>query len=199
MPEATAAAAALAAAALQAVGTFRRGHRHAAGERIALWSAAQRRVAALRVHFDAARSSGPPDPGPAEAVTLLDRYGVDWSRTDLVWSLYVLADGSGLCCRSDHRLPAILPPRRPRPGTGTPAATQRACREPHRSGRRRRPRTQRVAAQADTIGDVAPYRIVAAAAGPQHRVRDPGPVRRRRRQPPPGHRPIRLPLAGRRR
>jgi hypothetical protein len=108
---ATAAATDLAAAALEAVATFGRGTRSPAEQRIADWSAAQRRAAALRVHLDAASSGGPPDPPPAEAVTLLDRYGVDWSRTDLVWSLYVLADGSGLWCRSDHRLPAILAAR----------------------------------------------------------------------------------------
>jgi hypothetical protein len=109
--EATTAAAAFAAAALEAARTFRRDHQCSAEARIESWSAAQRRVAALRVHLDAASSGGPPDPRPAEAVTLLDRYGVDWSRTDLVWSLYVLADSSGLWCRSDHRLPAILAAR----------------------------------------------------------------------------------------
>jgi hypothetical protein len=73
---ATAAATALAADAVEAAATFGRGTQSPAGQRIAAWSAAQRRVAALRVHLDAASGGGPPDPRPAEAVTLLDRYGV---------------------------------------------------------------------------------------------------------------------------
>jgi hypothetical protein len=109
--QSTAAAADLATVALEAAATFHPDTQSPAEQRIAGWSAEQRRAAALRVHLDAASSGGPPNPQPAEAVTLLDRYGVDWSRTDLLWSLYVLADGSGLSCRSDHRLPAIITTR----------------------------------------------------------------------------------------
>lgn len=71
------------------------------------WTTEQRRIAALGLHADRVRSEDPPSGTVGQAMTLLARHDIAWTRTDLVWALHLL-DRSGELYGDSEQVPATI-------------------------------------------------------------------------------------------